>query len=751
MDIEVAESIFSPICDQPDGFQSRQDITLEKITEPLLNSDDNHRKSFDSNESEFIKSLLLRIDRLEKQLAISLKSNIRLKNDLKKNMKENSQFEKNLSKFLEPDQIKALKGTSKISWSNKTISKTLFLKRRGKNLLNIVRKCFVPLPSMTTCNKRIESIKFEPGILDLPLQTLAKKCENISPANNSFFIAFDEMAIVPGMSLDPSTKKYQGSTTLPPSNELADQMLLFLVMGIGLRVKEFVAYHFTKKSITTGKVLMEFILKLIVKVETVAKIKISGISFDLSALDCSMIKEMGITFNLQNKKFSTPHPTRKDAKILLAPDGPHCSKNLNQGLKNKDIVVSKKLCEKFSLHSSRATLKDVEKLFKQDQKLNFKLMPHVNDTVVHTKHFDKMDAKNSVKFHSLDVQTAINFSTKSKNDKRNTTSFVLSCFQRFHDIISSTSGWKSNESEKFQKDIDFLLFFANDFLMEIQIGYGNKKSVFGSRMLIFSLIDLATESFSNGMTHFIPSRITTEPVENKFSIIRNLSSQISSVQCSQSLRTMFLTPYDFDPIRGVYRWDERETVKFNYLEFLLSLTKETSSTICNQLSSQISSLNDDATWSEIFENFNEFNAFVCHISKFLDKIIPKIKCDECSVWFNTREEHSLERIEGYKLLYSRISNDQENYPIIPSISGLQFFLNMESIYATLIEMKLHPLDPHFESSYHESVSASEVFLKSHCFIVLALISDEYLKFRRKISLHSRLKHKAQHMASKSLK
>lgn len=210
-------------------------------------------------------------------------------------------------------------------WTSKTISKALYLKAKGKSVLNAVRNNFAPLPCLKTLNTHIKHIKFQPGICDTNLKILLKKSENLSEPENYFYLAFDEISTIPGISKDPSTNLYMGSITLPHNKEiLSDQLLLFVVMGLkSSRIKSNIAYHFTKKGVTTGEDLKKFIFEIVVRVENETNIQIKGLAFDLSALDCSMLKQFGIKFNIENSSYFITHPNRKDDVLLLSPDGTH--------------------------------------------------------------------------------------------------------------------------------------------------------------------------------------------------------------------------------------------------------------------------------------------------------------------------------------------------------------------------------------------------------------------------------------------
>lgn len=744
------------------------DDTHDKFNDFLLEDEpmDTSNKNFDysgyvfdsAHESrpedmKYIEVLSRRISLLENQLRKANKLLLLGRKKFKNLEKYQINFEKRLQKYFGQDQLNMIRGKSKVHWLPETIAKAIYIRRKGRSVLENVRQFIAPLPSVTTCNRHISSLKFRPGIIDSNLEFLNRKCENLDKKSDKFILVFDETAIIPGNSKDPSTKHYFGSVTLPEDKKvLADQLLLFMVMGLIVRIKEMVAFHFTKRSCTKGPHLTDFIFKLICEIENRAKIRIVGISFDLSALNCSLLKELGIKFNLQNNTFFVDHPNRPIDKLMLIPDGTHCSKNLNQGLKNCDILISPQMRQEYYLDSNKAKLKDVEKIFKKDSNKIFKVMPKVTDEVIHTAHYAKMNPKNATKFHSIDVQTALEYSREGKKnfqkDLKSSTAFILSCLRRYHDLITSKNGWNKSDQKKFDEDVEFLEWFANYFLFNITVGNGNKKSMFGARMGIFSIIYLAKECFEDGSPNFIPSRALSDAIENKFSILRSLTPIPSAVQAIQSLRTMSVTPFQQKNVHGVYSTDENDPSTLQYMDMIKEMANQQSHTDDNEkihLSIWLT-IPSEISWQELLSDEKEFNAYVCHLSELLNRILKKIKCEECHLWLLAK--HSMDRLEGFKLLAKRRGTGC--YSKVPSIESLKLFLKLECLYQKLSN-HFDLTDEEFETSYVENVHGENFYDDIHCFPSLDVIARLYFEFRLKIQLHCRFVQNAQKLASSSLK
>ena len=71
----------------------------------------------------------------------------------------------------------------------------------------------IPLPSRRTLNRRIEHIKFEPGISDEMFHYLEKKVGPLTDTDKECSLAVGEVSIEDGRMYDPQTKQYLGDIT----------------------------------------------------------------------------------------------------------------------------------------------------------------------------------------------------------------------------------------------------------------------------------------------------------------------------------------------------------------------------------------------------------------------------------------------------------------------------------------------------------------------------------------------------------
>lgn len=130
-------------------------------------------------------------------------------------------------------------GKSKVTkWSNTTVKKALRLKFAcGTAGYEELLKQGFPFPSRRTLTRKIEHIKFKPGISDEMLKYLEYKVANFkNDRDRECSIALDEISILGGKMFDPQTKENIGEITLPPNAQgTVKHGLVYVLTGIHAR------------------------------------------------------------------------------------------------------------------------------------------------------------------------------------------------------------------------------------------------------------------------------------------------------------------------------------------------------------------------------------------------------------------------------------------------------------------------------------------------------------------------------------
>lgn len=225
-----------------------------------------------SEKIDKLQKLLRRKERIIKAMKTQHKRTLQKLHMLKKkvNNTKTSSFKTSISKFFDEDQLKLLTAQYKKipKWCNATLMKALKLKFASgssgyKELLNQGH----PLPSERTLTRKMEHMKFEPGLIDEVFQFLSMKVIYFEEIDKDCALFLDEMAITSGIVFNNSTNCFLGHVTLPLDiQRRACQALVIMLAGIGSRWKQIVAYHFTDKSLS-GELLSKVILNVIQRAE----------------------------------------------------------------------------------------------------------------------------------------------------------------------------------------------------------------------------------------------------------------------------------------------------------------------------------------------------------------------------------------------------------------------------------------------------------------------------------------------------
>lgn len=143
---------------------------------------------------------------------------------------ELTEIKQGIARYLGKDQIKSIRGGKVKKWSISTVKKALLVKTKGgKQLLDYVRKFVIPLPCANVIKSRLSNFKIKPGIIEINLTALKEETKSFHEHQKHFVLIFDEKAIIPGIQHDQTTGDKIGYTTLPKTEELAVNAMVFLL------------------------------------------------------------------------------------------------------------------------------------------------------------------------------------------------------------------------------------------------------------------------------------------------------------------------------------------------------------------------------------------------------------------------------------------------------------------------------------------------------------------------------------------
>lgn len=143
------------------------------------------------------------------------------KANLRKQCTQNNKINSIIEKVFTDDQIRVLVNTSTrgYKWSSSTVQKAIRLRIScGSNGYKELLQQHIPLPSMRTIQRRLETLHFAEGICEEILDILKVKVDGFEDERDKdAMLALDEMCIKSGTHFDPSIGSYCGHSSLPNS------------------------------------------------------------------------------------------------------------------------------------------------------------------------------------------------------------------------------------------------------------------------------------------------------------------------------------------------------------------------------------------------------------------------------------------------------------------------------------------------------------------------------------------------------
>lgn len=248
-----------------------------------------------------------------------------------------------------------------------------------------------PLPNERTLTRRMENLKFKPGLLDEVFEFLSIKVNYFKELDKNCALFLDEMVISSSIVFDNSNNCFFGHVTLPldtNNKRQACQALVIILGGIGGRWKQVVAYHYTDKSLN-GELLSKVVLNVIQKAEQVG-LYVHSVTSDMGAGNQGMWKFFHINASRFSKiSNSCEHPCDSKRKLWFYGDVPHAKKNFKSALLNNNFfVIPESFVKKYNLPTNIIKLSYFKELLHYQKDLEFMLTPKLENEYLNNKnHF----------------------------------------------------------------------------------------------------------------------------------------------------------------------------------------------------------------------------------------------------------------------------------------------------------------------------------------------------------------------------
>ncbi|XP_075748256.1 uncharacterized protein LOC142814162 [Rhipicephalus microplus] len=362
---------------------------------------------------------------------------------LKKNVLKLESDATNISrnlKFLNDDQVRALSRSSSLGkfWSPHNIKQGLQIKFAcGTTGYETLKKMGYPLPSNRTLTRRIQDLKFLPGILHEVIDVMKCKAETMENVEKDCVIFLDEMEIVQGFELDRAEDTFLGGVTLPPKpQQPANHALVFMLGGLNQRWKQIIAYELTGRTID-GCLLKNYVLEQVQLCSQIS-LNVRVVTSDMGSANRAMWREFGFSSHKDSSTVcSIRHPCMHGKELFFMADPAHVLQNFRGQLLNAKVcTLSEATVAKNSLPSTEVNVEYVELVLEYDYERELKVAPNVSEVHTSTGHFTEIGVAVQL---FREAPPAIRFLIKEGLPKREaeTTAWFLELISKWYALMSS--------------------------------------------------------------------------------------------------------------------------------------------------------------------------------------------------------------------------------------------------------------------------------------------------------------------------
>ena len=566
-----------------------------------------------------------------------LKSNKKIK-ELKK-LLSNNNFYKALRKIFEEDQIEKLIGFKKrVNWSQNTYINAFKLKFAcGTSGYNELLRLGYPFPCNRSLSKQLETLNISHGIITESFDFLKVKIECDPLFGEDCSLVVDEMNLSATDDIyDPSTCTFFGNTTIGnDKSDTADNALVFMLVGLKMKWKQIVGFHYTNKKMV-GADLKPEIIKVITLAENIG-LRVHNVTSDMSGPNQGLWSEFDIyvkNWSATDINNSVEHPCDKNRKLYFTPDVPHALKSIKTSLINNEIIkIHPTHVAEFGLPSDTVKSKYLMEIVKADEGDDYKLAPKLNHKILEKSHFQKMRVNNSKYTVNIQSSSSLEFLTGGNSkDPRITTVWFMQFIDRWFNIMSNRKISLALSLKNFDKYIETICFLikAIDIFSKLEVGIKVGWKPFQTSVLISTQTVLDLSAFlllDRKFKFFFTSRISQDCLENIFSTIRLKHVIPNAVQFKNDLKLIMMSRF----MKNI-KTSNYDNAGINFVSgFFEVLSKN------KKLNKSISKEVNDSDFSKIlpvtnkfFFSFKEMNCIYWTAGYVIKTIIDNQKvCEEC--------------------------------------------------------------------------------------------------------------------------
>lgn len=408
----------------------------------------------------------------------------------------------------------------KTAWTTaeKQLALSLFYKSPS-NYKFLMKKLGFSLPSLSTIQSWLKVNNMRTGVENVLINKLKLKVESMTIDEKQCVLMFDEISLKKNLKYNhfyDVIEGYEDFGSFGRNPLIANQGLLFYLRGLLYNWKLPFCYY-----ISSGPTKGDMLAKIIKQVVT----KLHSIGLQPRILVCDQGANNRNAFSILGSN-KVNHQIKINGRcIYTCFDPPHLLKSLRNNFMNEKVQIS--------ISGKKVRWYDVLQTYKVDQvSTTTRAMPKLTDKHIHPTNFEKMRVKYAAQIFSHTVSAAIltALATKQLTSETavNTAHFVKEINNIFDclnsRVVKDSNCYKSALSVF--RDIpkktlqNSLTYFESIRVYENEKLRNNIYCIEGFSWTIRAVLCLWEDLKLENKKYLLTSRISQDPVENAFSVIR---------------------------------------------------------------------------------------------------------------------------------------------------------------------------------------------------------------------------------------
>lgn len=433
----------------------------------------------------------------------------------------------------------------------------------GTTGYELLRSLSYPLPSNRTLVRRLQNIRFLPGVLHEVLDVLKRKTETMQDIEKDCVLFMDEMEISQGFDHDRSLDCLFGGTTLPESNvQVANHALVFMIGGLNTRWKQVIAYHFTGRSVD-GAILKDLVFHLIQLCFNIS-LRVLVVTSDMGSANRAVWRKLGFSSNRHSETVcSVPHPHLGDQKLFFMADPAHVLKNIRgQLLRSETFTLGEETVKEQGLPGKTVSLVHIQAVLEFDTDDDLKVANKLSDIHTSSGHFTKMKVNVAVQMFR-EAPPAIRYLIKigELKPEAEATAWFLELVSKWYTLMSSRHpvvALSYFDRSKHEDAVKILELACTTFCrMNMGKTAHWKPSQAGLLISTTVVLCLSEELLKKrGYRYLLTGRLIQDCLENIFSVIRLRKPIPSAYDVKCALKLICVSQFLHTPTSSSYNVDD---------------------------------------------------------------------------------------------------------------------------------------------------------------------------------------------------